>query len=197
MDDIIALTATDSLAITETISETLSETLPASIFENQSFMSMAGSVLFWLVLFIAVSILNSKAGIGKNLLKTAIKRIGKLRKTCLELNELFRTRSKRVDSHKTEQALRILNRILLQHKRTTKLLAVYLFDDKEDRDVIEAKKLVDEVPTICRKIISAALDGKIEGKEAFIQIEDNLKRAKESLKKALSLDIKKELLKIE
>ena len=75
------------------------------------------------------------------------------------------------------------------------MLAAYLFDDREDRDVINAKAIVDGVPNVCRTaIINVAEHGEEDLNKKFDDLDAEMERARALLSKAKKLDKKKQLL---
>lgn len=166
----------------------------AKLFSNHNFAVMVSSVIFWIVAYVVVKIFTVKAGIGTDLLRQATKRISSFRKITLEFRLLC---TEREGSSKTAKQVKLLNRIIKKEKAISKILAMYLFDDKNDLDVAAAKKKIGAVPDICRDIIVQCSEGDTGNlADLFNKMDSNIQEALGLLSKAINLDMKKELLKI-
>lgn len=165
----------------------------SGIFSNAAFMKMVYSVIFWIVFYVIIKILTVNAGIGTNLLNQCLKRVPKLHRSTIELRLLCTDSS----SKNTEKQLKCLSDVIKSEQRISKILEVYLFDDKNDQDVLAARKLYDSIPDICRAIVVQTSEGDMgDIGDKFKTIDANIKSAEEYIKKAISLDLKKKLLKI-
>lgn len=165
----------------------------SDIFASAAFTKMLYSVISWIVFYVIVKILTVNFGIGTNLLNQCLKRVSKLHRCTIDLRLLCTDSS----DAKTEKQLKCLTQIIKREQRISKILEVYLFDDKNDQDVIAAKKLFDAIPDICRSIVVQTSEGDMgDIGDKFKTIDANIKSAQEFVKKAISLDIKKKLLKI-
>ncbi|MBR4427445.1 MAG: hypothetical protein IKS77_07045 [Spirochaetales bacterium] len=163
------------------------------LISSENFDKVVISICFWVVLYIIVKICTVRAGVG-DLLNQAYKRTGRLRKYCLQLRMLCL--SQNAASH-LSRSIAVLKHVIKAQKRASKVMTMYLFDDRGDLDVAAAKALVDHVPDLCRDaIVKVAENGEADIKAIFDNIEENIKTAKELLKKAAAIDRKKELLQI-
>ena len=163
------------------------------LISSEGFARMVISICFWVVLYIIVKIFTVKSGVG-DLLKHAYKRTDKLRKVCLQLRMLCTSKNA---SSNLDKSVKVLKKVIKAQKKTSRIMAMYLFDDRGDMDVASAKGLVERVPDLCRDAIVKVAEGNNpETESLFDNIESNIKTAKELLKKAASIDKKKELLQI-
>jgi len=161
------------------------------LLNSESFDYMVYTICFWVVLYIIVKICTVRAGVG-NLLNQAYKRTGRLRKVCLQLR-YYCTAKDPVSN--LDKEIKMLKKVIKAQKRASKIMTMYLFDDRTDLDVIQAKRLVDGIPDICRQAISKVAEKNVDdNKTRFDEIEENLKAARELLKKASAIDRKNELL---
>lgn len=160
---------------------------------SDGFDRMVITICFWVILYVVVRIFSAKAGVG-NLLNQAYKRTNKLGKICLQLRTMCTSKN---PASSLDKSIKVLKGVVKAQHRTSKIMAMYLFDDRGDMDVASAKGLVDRVPDLCRDAIVKVAEGNNSGVEAiFDNIESNIKTAKELLKKASSIDKKKELLQV-
>ena len=163
------------------------------LVSSENFDAFVISTCFWVVLYIIVKLCTVRAGVG-DLLNQAYKRTNKLRKSCLQLRMLCL--SSNAASH-LSKALKVLKHVIKAQKRASKVMTMYLFDDRNDLDVASAKALVDRIPDLCRDaIVKVAENGEADIKAIFDNVESNIKTAKELLKKAAAIDRKKELLQV-
>ena len=154
---------------------------------------MVISICFWVVLYVIVKICTVRAGVG-DLLNHAYKRTNRLRRSCMQLRMLCL--SPNAATH-LAKSVTVLKHVIKAQKRASKVMTMYLFDDRGDLDVAAAKNLVDRVPDLCRDaIVKVAENSEADIKEIFDNIEENIKTAKELLKKAAAIDRKKELLQV-
>ena len=151
---------------------------------------MVISICFWVILYVVVKVFTVKSGVG-DLLKHAYKRTDKLGKASLQLGTLCMAIFANMPL-----ALSAAMGLKAQ-KRASKVMTMYLFDDRGDMDVASAKGLVERVPDLCRDaIVKVAENNTSDVETLFDNIESNIKTAKELLKKASAIDKKKELLQV-
>ncbi len=163
------------------------------LVSSENFDRMVITICFWVVLYVIVKLCTVRAGVG-DLLNQAYKRTNKLRKSCIQLQMLCL--SPNAASH-LSKALSVLKHVIKGQKRASKIMTMYLFDDRGDLDVASAKALVDRIPDLCRDaIVKVAENSEVDIKAIFDNVESNIKTAKELLKKAAAIDRKKELLQI-
>ncbi|MBO6049237.1 MAG: hypothetical protein J6P33_05615 [Spirochaetales bacterium] len=163
------------------------------LVSSQGFDNMVISVCFWVILYVVVKVFTVKSGVG-DLLKYAYKRTEKLGKKCLQLGNLCTAKDA---SSKLDSSVKVLKKVIKAQKRTSKIMNMYLFDDRGDMDVASAKGLVERIPDLCRDaIVKVAENNTTDVESIFDNIENNIKTAKELLKKASVIDKKKELLQV-
>lgn len=163
------------------------------LFDNPAFLKMIYAVAFWVIFYVIVKILTVNAGIGTNLLSQCLKRLPKFKDNLKDLKTL----SKRKSSDKGEKLMHCLKNIIRREKRMSKILDMYLFDDKNDQDVAAAKKLINAIPNICRNVVAHVADGDVSQIDPlFERIDENLKDAQAFIDKAISLDMKKKMLQL-
>ena len=166
----------------------------AELLKTDSFTNMAVSVAFWAVLYILIKLFTIRAG-ADDLLKMGTKKIIKLKKLTRQFRILCTSRAAYKNVSK---AVKLLPKIIKAEKKATRLLVMYLFDDREDFDVAAAKDLVVKIPDYCRCAIVTVADKKDESLvPLFDGAEAELKQAIALLKKAAAIDKKKELLQIQ
>lgn len=161
------------------------------LLNNESFMKMAITVLFWAVLYGLVKLFTIRAG-ADDLLRMGGKKVVKLKKLTRQFRILCTARG----AHKNvAKAVKLLRKIIKMEKKATRLLVMYLFDDRGDLDVAGAKDLVAKIPDICREALVSVAEKKGESLVPLFDAADaDLKEAIALLKKAAALDKKKELL---
>ena len=163
------------------------------LVSSQGFDNMVISICFWVILYVVVKVFTVKSGVG-DLLKYAYKRTDKLGKASLQLGTLCTAKDA---ASNLERSVKVLKKVIKAQKRTSKIMNMYLFDDRGDMDVASAKGLVERVPDLCRDaIVKVAENNTSEVETIFDNIESNIKTAKELLKKASVIDKKKELLQV-
>ena len=164
------------------------------LIKTESFLKMATTVVFWLALYILVKLFTIRAGAG-DLLRMGQKKIFKLRKLTRQFRLLCTSRG----AYKNlSRSVKLLRKVIRCEKKASRLLTIYLFDDREDFDVAGSKKLVSRIPDVCREALVSISEKKGESLvPLFDQADADLKEAIALLKKAADLDRKKELLQID
>lgn len=164
------------------------------LIKSESFTKMCITIGFWLVLYIVVRLFTVRAG-ADDLLRMGGKRIVKLRKLTRQFRILCTARGA---SKNVARAVKLLKKVIKAEKKATRLLTMYLFDDRGDLDVAGAKNLITKIPDVCRDALVSVAEKK-EGSlvPLFDQADADLKEAIALLKKAAALDKKKELLQID
>ena len=162
------------------------------LLNSESFIRMVSTVCFWIVLYVVVRLFSYRAGVN-NLLKYGYRRIQNLSKAVSKLNGVCSASSPTISG-----SVKAFDNVLKLEKKASKVLNMYLFDDKNDTDVKEDKAIIDAVPDKCRDIIKrlAESNGTEVFTESFNDIDADLNRALVLLKKADALDRQKELLRI-
>lgn len=159
-----------------------------------AFEKMISTCILWFVVYLVTLFITNKTGVGSNVLKHALKRLAKMRKLCAKF-QAFISSSK--FSIKSKSAVLMLNEIVRCQKSFLRILSVYLYDDKNDKDVIEAKDYVADIPDYCRQaLILVSESSKADTSDYFKQIEARICSAEVHINKALEYDIKNEMLKI-
>ncbi len=161
------------------------------ILLSEGFLSFVVMSLLMVILYIAARLISARTGVN-DLLRTADKRIGKLSRMVQRVRNMCTEPSAEDDIHRD---IRMLKKVIRCQKRASRMLAAYLFDDREDRDVINAKAIVDGVPNVCRTaIINVAEHGEEDLNKKFDDLDVEMERARALLSKAKKLDKKKQLL---
>lgn len=150
--------------------------------------------LVWVVAYFVVLYITNRAGVGYNVLKNSLKWHENLRKLCLELKVQLCSKGFSLQSRK---AVVCLKRIVRCEKRIARILTVYMFDNKDDKNVSQAMDLVSSVPDLCRKAVVIAVEGKGTDMDClFSTVDDNIGRSCALIKQSIERDIKEELLKV-
>ncbi len=163
------------------------------LLSSESFLNMMITILVWVILYIVVKLLSYQAGVGR-LLKAAVKKSAKLRKSILQLRYICTAKDA---SDNLANAVKVFHKVLRQEKGVSKVLNSYLFDDRNDMDVSDAKKMLDVIPDICRDVLvrlSETDNPDVTGR--FDEMEVNIKQAVELIKKADGIDLKNKILKV-
>ena len=163
------------------------------VFTSESFVLFIGTLIIMVVLYLIVRFFTYRSGVN-DLLKKADKRIVLLKKSVRKVRVLCTTPgAKRLLFSNVEN----LKTVIRRQKKASRLLCAYLFDDRDDRDVAEAKSIIDAVPDICRSaIVNVAEDGGENLNAKFDNLSTEIERARSLLYKAKAIDKKKELLQI-
>ena len=163
------------------------------ILLSEGFIGFAFISVLMLVLYIIARLISARAGVN-DLLKTADKRIVTLMRMVRRVRVLCTAPSA---ENEIATDIRMLKKVIKWQKRASRMLAAYLFDDREDRDVIAAKAIVDGVPNVCRTaIVNVAEHGEEDLNRKFDDLDAEVERARTLLSKAKKLDKKKELLQL-
>ena len=163
------------------------------LVKSESFLRMCITIGFWLALYIVVKLFTIRAG-ADDLLRMGTKRIIKLRKQTRQFRILCTSRG----AYKNvARAVKQLRKVIKSEKKATRLLTMYLFDDRGDLDVAGAKDIITKIPDVCREALVSIAEKKGESLvPLFDQADADIKEAIALLKKAAALDKKKELLQI-
>ena len=163
------------------------------LLSSESFDAMVVSVCFWVILYVIVKVITIHAGVG-NLLKHADSRIVKLRKDVVRLKMLCTPANA---ASRLSKSVKVLDEIIKAEKKATKVLTMYLFDDRNDFDVAQARSIVRGIPDGCRDALVKVAEKEDDDIGArFDTMIERLKDARDLVKKADMLDRKKELLRM-
>lgn len=163
------------------------------LLSSESFDAMVVSVCFWVILYVIVKVITIHAGVG-NLLKHGDSRIVKLRKDVVRLKMLCTPANA---ASRLSKSVKVLDEIIKAEKKATKVLTMYLFDDRNDFDVAQARSIVRSIPDGCRDALVKVAEKQDDDIGArFDTMIERLKDARELVKKADMLDRKKELLRM-
>ena len=163
------------------------------LLSSESFDAMVVSVCFWVILYVIVKVITIHAGVG-NLLKHADSRIAKLRKEVCRLKMLCAPANA---ASRLSKSVKVLDEIIKAEKRASKVLTMYLFDDRKDFDVAQARSIVRGIPDGCREALVKVAEKEDDDIGArFDTMIERLKDARDLVKKADMLDRKKELLRM-
>lgn len=155
---------------------------------------MFSTCIVWFVVYLVSLFITNKTGVGSNVLKHALKRLAKMRKLCGKFQMRITSSS---FSIKSKTSVIMLNEITRCQKSFLRILAVYLYDDKTDKDVKNARDYITDIPNYCRQALILAAEGSNSDiGDYFKQIETRISSAESLIKKALEYDIKAEMLKI-
>ncbi len=157
-------------------------------------IKMIVTCVVWVVAYLVVLFITNKAGVGYNVLKNALKWLVELRKLCVG----FRTQlSSKGFTLQSKGAIHGLKKVVRCEKGIARILTVYMFDNKDDKNVAQAMDLVSSVPELCRKAVVIAGDGRSADLDAvFSQVDDCISRAGSLIKQSIERDMKEELLKV-
>lgn len=163
------------------------------ILLSEGFIGFAFISLLMLVFYVIARVVSARTGVN-DLLKTADRRIVKLKRVVRKVRVLCTEPSA---ESAIPDDIKMLKKVIKWQKRASRMLAAYLFDDREDRDVIAAKAIVDGVPNVCRAaIVNVAEHGEDDLNRKFDDLDSEIERARTLLAKAKKLDRKKELLQL-
>ncbi len=163
------------------------------LLSSESFDAMVVSVCFWVILYVIVKVITIHAGVG-NLLKHADSRIVKLRKDVVRLKMLCTPANA---ASRLSKSVKVLDEVIKAEKKATKVLTMYLFDDRNDFDVAQARSIVRGIPDGCREALVKVAEKEDDDIGArFDTMIERLKDARDLVKKADMLDRKKELLRM-
>lgn len=163
------------------------------LLSSENFDAMVVSVCFWVILYVIVKVITIHAGVG-NLLKHADSRIVKLRKDVVRLKMLCTPANA---ASRLSKSVKVLDEIIKAEKKATKVLTMYLFDDRNDFDVAQARSIVRGIPDGCREALVKVAEKEDDDIGArFDTMIERLKDARDLVKKADMLDRKKELLRM-
>ncbi len=159
-----------------------------------AFEKMLSTCIIWLLVYLLTLFVTTRTGVGSNVLKHSLKRLAKMRKLCAKFQALIIAKS---FSIKSKSSVLMLNEIVRCQKSFLRILSVYLYDDKTDKDVKEARDYVSDISDYCRQALILASEGSNSDlDDYFKQIEARISSAEVHIKKALEYDIKNEMLKI-
>ena len=163
------------------------------ITTSESFLAFAATLIFMVILYAIVRYFTYRSGVN-DLLKKADMRIVKLKKSVRKVRVLCTTPGAKSFLFSNVKNLKT---VIRRQKKASRLLCAYLFDDRDDKDVAEAKAIVDAVPDICRSaIVNVAEEGGENLNVKFDDLSSEIERARALLIKAKDLDRKKELLQL-
>lgn len=155
---------------------------------------MISTCIFWLLVYLLTLFITNKTGVGSNVLKHSLKRLTRMRKLCAKFYDLISSSKFNI---KSKSSVLMLNEIIRCQKSFLRILSVYLYDDKTDKDVKEARDYVADISDYCRQALILASEGSnADINDYFKQIEARISSAEVHIKKALEYDIKNEMLKI-
>lgn len=159
-----------------------------------AFEKMISTCILWLLAYLVTLFITYKTGVGSNILRHALKRLVKLRKLCANFQLLIVSKD---FSIKSKTPVLKLSEIVGCQKGILRILTVYLYDDKTDKEVKDAKEYLVDIPNYCRQALILASEGSNSDiNDFFKQIEARISSAEALIKKALEYDIKNEMLKI-
>ena len=161
---------------------------------SDAVVNMIVTCVVWVVAYFVVLFITNKAGVGYNVLKNSLKWLVELRKLCVG----FRTQlSSKGFTLQSKSAIHGLKKVVRCEKGIARILTVYMFDNKDDKNVAQAMDLVSNVPELCRKAVVVAGDGKSADLDAvFSQVDDCISRAGSLIRQSIERDMKEELLKV-
>jgi len=165
---------------------------------TDALFKMLGVCFGWIIAYLITLYITSKMGMGYNVLKNSLKWLSKLK----SLSSSLRSKLCAKDfSLKSRSAISSLKNVVRCERGISRILTVYMFDNKDDKDVVEAATLVSEVSELSRKAAAIASDLAHLEKESeldavFSKIDENIAQASSLIKKSIERDIKEELLKV-
>lgn len=161
---------------------------------SDAMIEMLVTCLIWVAAYLVVLYITKRAGVGYNVLRNSLKWMEKLKKKCASLKGQLCSKGFSIQS---KGAIRSLRDVVRCEKGIARILTVYLFDNKGDKDVSQAMELLADVPEYCRKAVAMAVDGKSSDIDSmFCKVYDSIDLAVSLVKKAIDRDLKEELLKV-
>lgn len=163
------------------------------LVSGEGFIKMVVTIIFWLVIYVIVKFMTYKAGLN-DLLKHANNMVLRMGRLSSSLESLCSSKP----GPQTQKAIKMYKRVVKCQWRTSKIMAMYLFDDKHDKDVAGAKTMVETVPNLCKTAVSSLVDKErhVDIHTIFEEVKSNLKTASDLIAKAQKLDEKKEMLQV-
>jgi hypothetical protein len=163
------------------------------IFTSIPFLEFIGTLIVMGLLYLIARLISARMGVN-DLLRTADRRIAVLKRVVRKVRVLCTEPSARED---LATGVRLLKEVIKWQKKSSRIMAAYLFDDREDKDVAAAKAIIDGVPNVCREaIVNVAEQGDTNLHDKFDNLDKEMDRASALLLKAKKLDKKKELLQL-
>lgn len=161
---------------------------------SDAIIKMILTCVGWVVAYFVVLFITNKAGVGYNVLKNSLKWLVELKKLCAGLRTQLSSKGFTLQS---KSAIHGLKKVVRCEKGIARILTVYMFDNKDDKNVSQAMDLVSSVPELCRKAAAIAGDGRSEDLSAvFSQVDDYISRASSLIRQSIERDMKEELLKV-
>ncbi len=161
---------------------------------SDAVIKMIVTCVAWVVAYFVVLFITNKAGVGYNVLKNSLKWLVELKKLCVGLRAQLSSKGFTLQS---KSAIHGLKKVVRCEKGIARILTVYMFDKKDDKNVSQAMDLVSSVPELCRKAAAIAGDGRSEDLSAvFSQVDDCISRASSLIRQSIERDMKEELLKV-
>lgn len=161
---------------------------------TDAIIKMIVTCVAWVVAYFVVLFITNKAGVGYNVLKNSLKWLAELKKLCVGLRTQLSSKGFTLQS---KSAIHGLKKVVRCEKGIARILTVYMFDNKDDKNVSQAMDLVSSVPELCRRAAAVARDGKSEDlSSVFSQVDDCISRAGSLIRQSIERDMKEELLKV-
>ncbi len=161
---------------------------------SDAVIKMIVTCVAWVVAYFVVLFITNKAGVGYNVLKNSLKLMVELRKLCTGFKTQLSSKGFTLQS---KGAIHGLKKIVRCEKGIARILTVYMFDNKDDKNAVQAMDLVSDIPELCRKAVVIAGDGRSTDLDAvFSQMDDCISRADSLIRQAIERDMKEELLKV-
>lgn len=168
---------------------------------TDALFKMFGVCFAWIIAYFITLYVTSKMGIGYNVLKNSLKWLGKLNGLCVSLRTRLCAKDFTLQSRK---AISSLKKVVRCEKGISRILTVYMFDNRDDKDVVEAAELIKNVSELSRKAAAIASDSSSNSRNknsseldaVFSIIDGNINRASGLIRQSIAREMKEELLKV-
>lgn len=172
---------------------------------TESLLKMLGTCLAWGISYLIILYITNKMGVGYNVLKNSLKWLAQLKKLCTSLH--FQLSSNGFSQH-SRGTINCLKKVVRCERGIARILTVYIFDNRDDKDISHAMELISSIPDYARKaaVIASESSSNVNASdndrknaeldEVFSKIDNCIALSSELIKKAIERDLKEELLRV-
>ncbi len=173
---------------------------------SESLLKMLGTCVAWGLSYLIILYITNKMGVGYNVLKNSLKWLVQLKKLCASLHAQLAATG---FSQHSRGTINCLKKVVRCERGIARILTVYIFDNRDDKDVSQAMELISSIPDYARKAAAIASEASSSNANAgdndrknseldavFSKIDDCIARAGELIKNAIDRDMKEELLRV-
>ena len=133
---------------------------------SDAIIKMILTCVGWAVAYFVVLFITNKAGVGYNVLKNSLKWLVELKKLCVGLRAQLSSKGFTLQS---KSAIHGLKKVVRCEKGIARILTVYMFDNKDDKNSIDqtfsayrdfdaTQLLVDVQDQLCQEISEELVD---------------------------------------